>query len=143
MQIPCFSYFESLYLPKKLVTSTMSLTIERITYHDMFHKNLQVSHDQVLRYFFFNPLFSIICVNFSSFSNRELARWKLFFFLKKTFSLVSVGMVNHSFLIFFIRLTMFIVKLDQQLIRKINRLNFSFWKQNCIAPQWHKYACAQ
>ena len=33
---------------------------------------------------------------------------------KKRFSLVSVGMVNHSFLIFFAPLTMFIVKLDRQ-----------------------------
>ena len=62
---------------------------------------------------------------------------------KKKISLVSVGMLNHSFLIFFARLTMFIVKFGRQLIRKINRLDFSFWKQNSVESQRHKYAYAQ
>ena len=63
--------------------------------------------------------------------------------MKKTSFLVSVGLVNHSFLIFFARLTMFIVKLDRKLIRKINRFDFSFLKRNTLESQRHKYACAQ
>ena len=51
---------------------------------------------------------------------------------KITFSLVSLGMVNHLFFIFFARFTMFSFKLDRQLIRKINRFGFSFRKQNSV-----------
>ena len=50
---------------------------------------------------------------------------------KITFSLVSVGMVNHFFFIFFARFTMLIFKLDRQLIRKINRFGFKR-KQNIV-----------
>ena len=38
---------------------------------------------------------------------------------------------------------MLIVKLDQQLLRKINRFGFSFRRQNSVESQRHKYACAQ
>ena len=62
--------------------------------------------------------------------------------MKTKFSLVSVGMVNHSFLIFFTQFKMIIVILDRQLIRKINRLDFSFRKHNTVESQRHKYACA-
>ena len=62
---------------------------------------------------------------------------------KKMFSLVSVGMFNHLFIIFFAWLTMFIVKLDRQLIRKINRFDFNFRKQNTVKLQRDKYTCAQ
>ena len=72
-------------------------------------------------YILSHPLVLIMCVNFSCFINRELARWKLG--IKKNVFLV--GMVNHSFLIFFAGLTMFIVKLDRQ----INQKNQSPWLQ--------------
>ena len=52
-------------------------------------------------------------------------------------------MVNHLFFIFFAGRTIFIVKLDRQLIRKIIRLSFSFRKQNSVEWHRHKYACAQ
>ena len=55
MQISCFSYILRVCIfLKKTVTSTRSLPIERMTYRDMFHKNLQVSHDQILRYLLSN-----------------------------------------------------------------------------------------
>ena len=114
---------------KKTVTSTRSLPIERMTYHDMFHKNLQVSYDQILTYFLssfigFNHVCQLQLLQQQRTSQVKTWNWK------KTFSLVSVGIVIHSFLIVFAWLTMFIVKLDLQFIRKINRLDFSFRKPN-------------
>ena len=41
---------------KKNVTSTRPLPIERMTYRDMFHKNLYVSHDQISIYSLSNSL---------------------------------------------------------------------------------------
>ena len=54
---------------------------------------------------------------------------------KITFSLVHVGMVNLRFSIFLAWFTIFIVKLDRQLFRKVNRLGFSFRKQNSVESQ--------
>ena len=92
----------------------------------MFHKNLTIFHDQILRYFQF-PWFQS-CASTSASSATENQPGESLK-SKITFSLVSVGMVNHSFFIFFARFTIFIVKLDRQLIRKINRFSFSFQKQ--------------
>ena len=66
----------------------------------------------------FQLLYAIMCVSFTNRETRPVKCWTLE--SKRTFSLVSVGMVNRSFLLFFARLTIFIVKLDRQLIGKFN-----------------------
>ena len=128
---------------KKAVTSTRSLPIERMTYRDMFHKSLLLSHVQILRYFLSNSLVFNHVRQRQLLQQQRTSQVKAWNQKKKTFSLVSVGMVNQSFLILFTLLTMFILKLDRQLIRKINCLDVSFRKQNRVESQRHKYACAQ
>ena len=114
---------------KKTVTSTRTLTTERVTYHDMLHKNLWVSHDQTLRYFVSNFLRFNHVRQLQPHHHQRTSQMKAWN-NQKMFSLVNMAMVNHSLFIFFARLTMFIVKLDRKLIRKNKRLGFSFWKQN-------------
>ena len=71
---------------------------------------------------------------------------------KITLSLISVDMVNHLFFIFLLGLQCLLLNLDRQFRKrkkseigqkKINRLGFSFRKQNSVESQWHKYACAR
>ena len=137
--ISCLKIFIFL---KKTVTSTSSLSIERMTYHDMFQKNLLSFSRPDFKIFLFQFPWFQLCASTSAPSATENQPGESLE-SKIKFSLVSVGMVNHSFFIFFPRFTMFIVKLDRQLIRKINRLGFSFPRQNSVESQRHKYACAQ
>ena len=53
------------------------------------------------------------------------------------------GWLINRFSFLFSRFTMLIVKLDRQLLKKINHFGFSFRKQNSVESQRHKYACAQ
>ena len=101
---------------KKTVTCTRSPLTERMTYPEMFYKNLEVSHDQISKYFLCstvrsNQAASTWASSAAKNQPRESSQSKL------TFSLASVDMFNYSFLIFFARVTLNIVKLDQQFIR--------------------------
>ena len=108
MQISCFSYILRVCIfPKKIVTSTRVLPIERMTYRDMFHKNLQVSHNQILRYFLstslgFNHVRQLQVLQVKAWNQKSSTSGLSGKSLesKITFSLVIVGMVNQSFFIF-------------------------------------------
>ena len=70
-------FWESVSSLKKTVTSTRTLTTEKVTYHDMLHKNLWVSHHQTLRYFLSNFLCFNHVRNFSPITIREPVKWRL------------------------------------------------------------------
>ena len=112
LQIPCFSrYFERVYLSQKKPIERMSLPIERMTCCDIFHKNLQVTHYQILRCF----LCSFIGLNHVASTSPPLATENQpgeGLKSRRTFSLAYVDVINHSFLIFFAWLTICIVELD-------------------------------
>ena len=127
---------------KKTATCTRLLQIgKKKTYPDIFHKIFYVSHEWIVRYFLCNSLgFSYAAPPLASSSIKD---WLSEGFKSQTtFSLASLGMVHHSFLVFFARLTMFTVKLEQH-SEKIIHLVFSFCKQNTVESQWHEDACAQ
>ena len=100
---------------KKTVTCTRSPLTERMTCPEMFHKNLEVSHVQILKYFICSTLRSNQAASTPDSSvakNQPPENFQS----KMMFFLASVDMVNYSFFIFFARVTLNIVKLNRQLI---------------------------
>ena len=115
-EIPCFlRYFKACIFHKKTVNCTRLPLTERMTYPEMFHKNLEVSHDQILKYFLCSTIRSNQSASTSA-SSAAKNQPRESFQSKITFSLASVDMVNYSFLVFFARVTLNIVKLDRQFI---------------------------